>query len=123
MPGVPVDGTDLGAVHEAMQRALTRARRGDGPTLIEAAVVRLVAHSNADDQTAYRTEEELAAARRRDPLPIARARLLASGASEVQIAEWEGAAKERAEAALAAAEVAPDPEASEARAHLYKESA
>ena len=123
MPGVLVDGTDPVAVHEAMRTAVERARRGEGPTLIEATVVRLVAHSNADDQTVYRSEAELAAARERDPLPIVRARLVERGVTEAQLGEWERAAKQQAEAALAFAEVAPDPEASDARRHLYTESA
>ena len=122
MPGVLVDGTDPAAVHEAMQAAVERARRGEGPTLIEATVVRLVAHSNADDQTVYRSEAELAAARERDPLPIVRARLLESGVPEGELAGWEREAKDWAERALAAAEAAPDPDASEARRHLYKET-
>src|SRR5687768_4606951 len=75
MPGVLVDGTDPAAVYDTTSEAVARARRGEGPTLIEAQVVRLVAHSNADDQSAYRTEDELVAARGRDPLPLARSRL------------------------------------------------
>ena len=123
MPGVLVDGTDPVAVHEATQRAVARARRGEGPTLIEATVVRLVAHSNADDQTVYRSEAELAAARERDPLPIVRAKLIERGVTEGELVEWERAAAEWAERALNSAEAAPDPEASEARRHLYKETA
>ena len=121
MPGVLVDGGDPAKVHEAMSEAVERARRGEGPTLIEATVVRLVAHSNADDQTVYRSEAELAAARARDPLPLTRARLREAGASDADLDAWEQEAKQRAEAALSAAEGAPDPEAAEARTHLYKE--
>ena len=119
MPGALVDGTDPVAVHSVMSDAVARARRGEGPTLIEAQVVRLVAHSNADDQSVYRTEEELAAARERDPLPLVRARLCEEGVQETELAEWEREAREAAEAALLVAEAAPDPEGSEARRHLY----
>jgi 2-oxoisovalerate dehydrogenase E1 component alpha subunit len=119
MPGVRVDGGDLEAVHAATQEAVARARRGEGPTLIEAEVVRLVAHSNADDQTAYRSAEELAAAQALDPLRRVREALLKTGAAEEELLRWEREAKGQAEAALAAAEAAPDPEAREARQHLY----
>ena len=64
MPGVLVDGCDPLAVYEAMRAAVARARAGEGPTLIEAEVVRLVAHSNADDQSVYRSADELAGAGR-----------------------------------------------------------
>jgi len=119
MPGVRVDGGDPAAVYQVMGEAVERARRGEGPTLIEAEVVRLVAHSNADDQTVYRSAEELAAAQARDPLPRVRASLLEAGVGEEELAAWEREAKERAEAALVFAEAAPEPEASEARKHLY----
>ena len=119
MPGVRVDGGDPLAVYEAMRVAVARARRGEGPTLIEAEVVRLVAHSNADDQTAYRSAEELAAAQARDPLPRTRRRLLDAGVPEEALRAWEDEARARAEAALSAAEASPDPVAADARRHLF----
>lgn len=119
MPGVRVDGTDPVAVHRVMSEAVARARRGEGPTLIEAEVVRLVAHSNADDQSVYRSPADLTAAQARDPLPSVRARVLGAGVAEELIASWELDAKEQAEAGLVAAELAPDPEAADARRHLY----
>src|SRR5919197_5328133 len=59
MPGVVVDGADVLAVYEAAQAAIERARRGDGPSLIEAKVERLLAHSSADDDARYRPREEI----------------------------------------------------------------
>lgn len=120
MPGVRVDGSDPLAVYRVMQAAVARARAGAGPTLVEAMVVRLVAHSNADDQTAYRSAEELAAIQERDPLPLTRRRLVEAGVDEDEIAGWEREAQRHAEAALAAAEAAPDPEAEAARDHLFR---
>ncbi|MBI3970575.1 MAG: thiamine pyrophosphate-dependent dehydrogenase E1 component subunit alpha [Chloroflexi bacterium] len=122
MPGVRVDGCDPLAVYRAMQEAVTRARRGDGPSLIEAEVVRLVAHSNADDQTVYRTPDELAAAQARDPLPRLRRRLLGAGVAEAALATWESEVRARAEAALSTAEASPDPDAADARKYLYAEA-
>ena len=60
IPGVIVDGADVLACYVAAKEAVDRARRGDGPTLIEAKVIRLTAHSSDDQQTKYRSAEELA---------------------------------------------------------------
>ena len=60
IPGVVVDGDDVLACYVAARDAVARARAGDGPTLIEAKVQRLTAHSSDDQQTKYRSEEELA---------------------------------------------------------------
>jgi pyruvate dehydrogenase E1 component alpha subunit len=58
MPGIQVDGNDVLAVIKAVQDALERARRGEGPTLIEAVTYRLVMHTTSDDPHKYRSEEE-----------------------------------------------------------------
>jgi 2-oxoisovalerate dehydrogenase E1 component alpha subunit len=79
MPGVVVDGADVLACYRAAKEAVDRARSGGGPTLIEAKVTRLTAHSSDDQQTKYRSEEELAAERARDPLPRFRAQLREAG--------------------------------------------
>ena len=68
MPGVQVDGNDVVAVHQAMQDALARARRGDGPSLIEAVTYRLADHTTADDASRYRAPEEVAAAWKNEPV-------------------------------------------------------
>jgi pyruvate dehydrogenase E1 component alpha subunit len=68
MPGVRVDGNDVLAVHRITREAVERARRGDGPTLIEALTYRIGAHSTADDATRYRTDEEVEIARAYDPI-------------------------------------------------------
>ncbi|HEY5436914.1 MAG TPA: thiamine pyrophosphate-dependent dehydrogenase E1 component subunit alpha [Candidatus Limnocylindrales bacterium] len=79
IPGVVVDGTDVLACYAAGREAVERARTGGGPTLIEAKVTRLTAHSSDDQQTKYRTEDDLAQGRAHDPLPIFRARLREAG--------------------------------------------
>lgn len=68
MPGITVDGTDVLAVYNVTQLAVERARRGDGPTLIEARVVRLTAHSSDDNDRTYRPSSELKALRQHDPV-------------------------------------------------------
>ena len=79
IPGVVVDGTDVLACYAAGREAVDRARSGGGPTLIEAKVTRLTAHSSDDQQTKYRSEDDLAEGRAHDPLPIFRAQLREAG--------------------------------------------
>jgi TPP-dependent pyruvate/acetoin dehydrogenase alpha subunit len=78
MPGVTVDGTDVAAVWAAAVDAVARARRGDGPSLLELVVPRLVPHSSQDDER-YRSDEDRAAAVTRDPLTRLRAALVDAG--------------------------------------------
>ena len=67
MPGIVVDGLDLFSVYEAAGEAIARARRGDGPTLIEAKTYRFYGHFQGDTIT-YRTDEELLRFKERDPI-------------------------------------------------------
>ncbi|WP_214702822.1 MULTISPECIES: thiamine pyrophosphate-dependent dehydrogenase E1 component subunit alpha [unclassified Exiguobacterium] len=76
MPGVTVDGTDPIAVYAIVKEARERALRGEGPTLIEAEVERLVPHSSDDDDKAYRSAEELAGLKERDGIKLFRQRLI-----------------------------------------------
>ena len=68
MPGETVDGNDLLAVREATLQAVARARRGDGPTLIEAKTYRMGGHSTSDDPTRYVPKDELDEWAKRDPV-------------------------------------------------------
>lgn len=63
MPGVSVDGTDPIASYAAVVDAVARARRGEGPTLIELRCIRITAHSSDDNDRTYRTKEEKEAER------------------------------------------------------------
>ncbi len=67
-PGVRVDGNDVLACYAVTKEAVRRARNGDGPTLIEAVTYRMGPHSTADDPSRYRTKEEEAEWRARDPI-------------------------------------------------------
>ncbi len=69
MPGIQVDGNDILAVYTAAEEAIRRARAGEGPTLIECVTYRLMMHTTADDPKRYRTDEEVEAWRKKDPLP------------------------------------------------------
>ncbi|MFE3180326.1 pyruvate dehydrogenase (acetyl-transferring) E1 component subunit alpha [Streptomyces violascens] len=99
MPGRLVDGNDAPAVHQVLSEAVARARRGGGPTLIEAVTYRMEAHTNADDATRYRGSAEVDAWRDHDPIRILEGELTARG-----ILDEDGirAAAEAAEAMAAA---------------------
>ncbi|WP_077618726.1 thiamine pyrophosphate-dependent dehydrogenase E1 component subunit alpha [Bacillus sinesaloumensis] len=68
MPGVTVDGNDPLEVYRVVKEAADRGRRGEGPTLVETISYRLTAHSSDDDDRAYREQEEVAEAKKNDPV-------------------------------------------------------
>ncbi|WP_453995137.1 thiamine pyrophosphate-dependent dehydrogenase E1 component subunit alpha [Bacillus nitroreducens] len=68
MPGVTVDGNDPLEVYRVVKEAADRGRRGEGPTLVETITYRLTAHSSDDDDRAYREQEEVAEAKKNDPI-------------------------------------------------------
>ena len=89
MPGETVDGNDVNAVDEAFQRALKRAKAGEGPTLIECKTYRWMGHWIGDPQL-YRTREEVEAWKEKCPIKRYRAYLLENGiASEEELGEIE----------------------------------
>ncbi len=69
IPGIQIDGNDPLAVRHYVAEAIEQARGGGGPTLIEAISYRLCHHTTADDATRYRSDEELEAHRKLDPVP------------------------------------------------------
>ncbi|MEW5990642.1 MAG: thiamine pyrophosphate-dependent dehydrogenase E1 component subunit alpha [Chloroflexota bacterium] len=122
MPGVVVDGSDVLACYKASREAVERARRGEGPTLIEAKVIRLTAHSSDDQQTKYRPEQELAGLRSHDALPRFRDQLREAGvladAEETRIA---AEIKAEVDAATDHAEAEPDPDPRTAMRWVFAE--
>ncbi|MGF1665514.1 MAG: pyruvate dehydrogenase (acetyl-transferring) E1 component subunit alpha [Acidimicrobiia bacterium] len=122
MPGLQVDGNDLFAVYEAAREAVTRARMGGGPTLIEAVTYRIGPHTTADDPSRYRTEDDAATWRRRDPLE--RVRLYLSERDRWS-REWqdqvEEMASEEIERAVAAAEALEQPSVSDVFTGMFAE--
>ncbi|MGE3913844.1 MAG: thiamine pyrophosphate-dependent dehydrogenase E1 component subunit alpha [Chloroflexota bacterium] len=119
MPGISVDGTDALAVYRATRQAVERARAGEGPSLVEARVPRITSHSSQDDD-AYRTPEEKAAAEARDPLPRLRADLLEYGLLDPdEEDQLKQAARARAVAEADQALAQPSPDPARARRWLY----
>ncbi|MFQ6026649.1 MAG: thiamine pyrophosphate-dependent dehydrogenase E1 component subunit alpha [Dehalococcoidia bacterium] len=119
-PGVLVDGTNVLEVYQATRQAVDRARRGGGPTLIEARSLRLMPHSSADDHLLYRTQEELDADRQLDPLPKFRDYLMERGLwrESDDLALW-SELEEETEAAIREAEAAPWPNPASAWDRVY----
>ena len=107
IPGVAVEGNDVSAVHLAVQKAVSRARAGQGPSLIEAQTYRLGGHW-AEDPSGYRSPEEVAEWRERDPVTQQRRRLLAVGVAEEELRSLEAGVDTEIEAAVDEAQQAPD---------------
>ena len=114
MPGITVDGLDLFAVYEAVGLAVARARRGEGPTLIEAKTYRYYGHFEGDT-ILYRTKEELEAYRQRDPILSVRQYIVDHDiAGEQELNAIDERVQQQIERAWELAEAAPWPQPQEA---------
>jgi TPP-dependent pyruvate/acetoin dehydrogenase alpha subunit len=119
VPGATVDGGDVLATHAAVEAAVSRARVGEGPSLIEAGVTRFLGHYEGDAQ-AYRSKEEIEAGRRADPIPGFRSRLETEGLLDAAHAERIARAVEaEVEDAVQFAESSPLPEPHAALEDLF----
>ena len=107
IPGVEVDGNDVIAVHEVVQEAVKKARKGEGPTLIEGRTYRVTGHWVAD-QALYRSKEEVEEWRKKDPIRRLQEKLITLGALKEE--QVEGIRKSAEEAvATAKKEAEGDP--------------
>jgi pyruvate dehydrogenase E1 component alpha subunit/2-oxoisovalerate dehydrogenase E1 component alpha subunit len=79
VPSIRVDGNDLVAMWGSIRDAVEKARRGEGPTFIEAVTYRIGAHSTSDDPTRYRSQAEVEAWMQKDPLARLRAYVVHRG--------------------------------------------
>lgn len=113
MPGVMVDGNDVIAVQDEVATAAERARRGGGPTVIEALTYRHFGHSRTDPG-AYRPAEEVEEWLARDPLLVARQQLQAAGVSAAEVDAAQARAAQLVADAVQAALDAPPAETAEA---------
>lgn len=119
MPAEPVDAMDVEAVHEAVSRAADRARKGDGPTFLEFKTYRFRGHSMSDPQK-YRTKEEVADWKSRDPIAMVKDRILTNGiATEDELNAIDKKIKQTVVDAVKFAEDSPYPEAHEAFEDVY----
>lgn len=85
IPGYTVDGNDVLAVYDAAKTAIERARKGEGPTLLEFITYRWRGHSEGDPCHYYRTDEEVQEWMEKDPIPRFREQLIAEGFSEDEL--------------------------------------
>ncbi|SIN99514.1 pyruvate dehydrogenase (acetyl-transferring) E1 component subunit alpha [Algoriphagus halophilus] len=119
MPSFAVDGMNVEAVHEAVAEAAERARRGDGPTLLEMRTYRYKGHSMSDPQK-YRTKEEVEEYKKRDPIEqvlstIKENKIL----TEEEISEIVDKVKKKVTDAVKFAEESPWPDGMDAFKDVY----
>ena len=121
-PGYQVDGNDALAVYEVTREALERARNGEGPTLIEAVTYRMGHHTTADDWTRYRSEDEVEAWKKKDPVSRMRKYLEAKGHwDETKEEEASEQAKQEITDAIEEFENTPEREVEEIFKYTYAE--
>jgi pyruvate dehydrogenase E1 component alpha subunit len=119
MSGDSVDGMDPEAVHEAVARAVKRARAGDGPTLLEMKTYRYKGHSMSDPQK-YRTKEEVEEYKDKDPIEVVKAKLLSDfHVTESEIEEIQERIRVEVEECVKFAEESPWPAEDELLKDVY----
>jgi pyruvate dehydrogenase E1 component alpha subunit len=119
IPGVTVDGNDLRAVYAAAIEAVARARAGQGPSLLEAQTYRWRGHSKSD-RNLYRTQDEIAEWRGRDPIARLRAQLVADELlSQTDAEAISISVRDEITAAVAFAEASPEPDPAALEDEVY----
>ncbi|MBA7486987.1 Acetoin:2,6-dichlorophenolindophenol oxidoreductase subunit alpha [subsurface metagenome] len=119
IPGKTVDGNDVLAVYEAVGEAVARARKGEGPTLVECKTWRWHGHFEGDAQT-YKTKEEIEDWMKKDPIPRFRKQLIETGVFTQQDADKiDQAMNEEIEKAVKFAEESPLPAPEETLEDVY----
>lgn len=121
MPSFPVDAMNVENVHIAMEEAAERARKGDGPTLLEFRTYRYKGHS-ISDPAKYRTKEEVEEYKEQDPLIQCMSVILDKKfATEEELKEIENKVKKEVEDAIKFADESPFPSGEEALQDVYKQ--
>ncbi|MFC1907887.1 thiamine pyrophosphate-dependent dehydrogenase E1 component subunit alpha [Chloroflexota bacterium] len=119
IPGVTVEGNDILSVYEAVNKAVTRARKGEGPTLLECRTYRFRAHDEGEPQN-YRTKEEIAEHVKQDAIPAFRKKLIKDGVlTEKEADEIDQAAIKERDAAVKFAKESPEPDPIETLEDVY----
>ena len=122
MPGVVVDGSDVLACYGAMLDAHTRARGGDGPTLIECKTYRYLPHTSDDDDKSYRSREEVDEHKHRDPIDRFTAYLISHGLlDDERMQGMHDEVKAEVEEAISSAWDAADPDPATALRNVFAE--
>ncbi|PWT96824.1 MAG: pyruvate dehydrogenase (acetyl-transferring) E1 component subunit alpha, partial [Bacteroidetes bacterium] len=119
MPGDSVDGMSPEAVHEAVSRAVKRAREGGGPTLLEIKTYRYKGHSMSDPQK-YRTKEEVEEYKQKDPIDYTLSKLQNDfGVTDAEIETINERVKNEVEESVKFAEESPWPSNDELLKDIY----
>jgi len=121
MPGVRVDGNDPLAVVAALNDALDRARRGDGPSFLECVTFRFKGHYFGDPM-AYIPADQMTAAQAADPVPAFRQQLADAGVSAEELDDMDAAADRAVEDAIATVMAAPLPPLDELERDVYADA-
>ena len=122
LEGISVNGLDVRETYRIVKEAVDKARRGGGPTVIEAKVNRMTPHSSDDDDRSYRAREEIEAMKAEDPLELFRARLTEENVLSTAIEdELQARAKAMVEEAIKFAEQAPYPDVEDASYPVFVE--
>ncbi len=122
MPSEPVDGMSCEAVHEAVSKAVERARKGDGPTFLEMKSYRYKGHS-VSDPAKYRTKEELEEYKGKDPIIAVKSTILKKKyATEKEIAEIDEKVKDIIEEAVKFADESDFPDATALYDDIYEQA-
>jgi 2-oxoisovalerate dehydrogenase E1 component len=122
MPSYHVDGTWYETMYQLIPGLIKRMRDGGGPMLIEAQVVRLESHSSSDDQSKYRSQEEMARARERDPIVQTQQYLLRHHImTQDEIEKMRAGIQAEVDKAADEAELAPQPEPGRITTRIYSD--
>src|SRR5438105_5024140 len=122
LPSYHVDGTWYESIYQTLPPLIQQMREGGGPILVEAEVERLDSHSSSDDQMKYRSEEEMARARERDPIAQTEKYLLKHQImTPAEIEKMRSAIQEDVSKAADEAEAAPQPETGHITTGIYSE--
>jgi len=122
IPGEVVDGMDVLSVRRAVTRAIERARQGEGPTLIEGKTYRYYGHSHSDPR-AYRTREEEAQWRERDPIKVLKGNMISIKLlEEPEFETLQKAVKAKLDRAMEYSEASPEPDPKELTTDVYAPS-
>ena len=122
IPGVVVDGMDVLAVRGAVEKAVERARKGEGPSLIEAKTYRYFGHSHSDPR-AYRTKEEEQTYKDRDPIKVLNEEMKAVGLiSDEEFDSMNLAVKAKMKAAMEYSDASLDVDPSELETDVFAPS-
>lgn len=122
MPSLAIDGNDVLAIYDATVEAISRARNGEGGTVIECITYRIEGHSEADPAT-YREEDEVELWRKRDPIVCFRKHLIENGIREEDLPQPPADVVEEIRDAIEFAAGSPYPRGEETTEDLYDESA